>query len=338
MKLRTRWAVSGIAVWIGLSGALGASRIGEHFWPTPNDAFARGKGLSQFVQPTQTGRLESALWGCVRNNGSRFHEGIDLKAIHRDRHGEPSDSIYAFDDGVVSYVNRNPSKSSYGRYIVVEHPEWMPGMVTLYAHLSAVPDRIKAGLSVRGGQTIATMGRSASYAIPRERAHLHFEIGLWLGPRFQKWYDTRRFDTRNDHRSYNGMNIVGTNVWALLQSLRSGETRSVAEYFAAERTAVLVTIWDDGIPDLLQVNPQLMINDLLPMDHAGWRIAFSASGVPLRFEALSGSERAGSKRMTVEIVDEGLAKSDPCAAMVRPGTIGGPSARLSSLLDRLFVD
>lgn len=338
MKFRKKLAVSGIAMCIGLSGAFGASRIGEHFWPTPNDAFVKERGLSHFAQPTQSGRLESALWGCVRNSGSRFHEGIDLKALHRDRRGEATDDIYVFGDGVIRYVNRNPSKSSYGRYIVVEHSQWMPGMVTLYAHLSSVPDRIAPGLSVRGGETIATMGRSASYTIPRERAHLHFEVGLWLGPRFQKWYDSRGFDTANDHQSYNGMNIVGTNVWALLQSLRSGETRNVVEYFATERTAVLVTVWESGIPDLLQVNPELMINDLLPMDHAGWRIAFSASGLPLRFEALSASERAGSKTVTVEVVDERLANSDACAAMIRSGAIGGASNRLSSLLDRLFTN
>lgn len=338
MKFRRRLGVSGIAIWVFLGGANGASRIGEHFWPTPNDAFVKERGLSHFAQPTVSGRLESALWGCVRNGGSRFHEGIDLKALNKDRRGEATDGIYAFDDGVVRYVNLNPSKSSYGRYIVVEHPQWMPGMVTLYAHLSAVPDRIAAGVSVRGGETIATMGRSASYTIPRKRAHLHFEIGMWLGPQFQNWYDQQGFDTPNDHEAYNGMNIVGTNVWALLQSLRSGEARNVVEYFAMQQTAVLVTVWDDGIPDILRVNPELMTNNILPAGHAGWRIAFSASGLPLRFEAISASERSGPKRVTVEVVDERLAKADACVSMMQSRSSGSPSNRLSSLLNRLFTN
>ena len=103
-------------------------------------------------------------------------------------------------------------------------------------------------------------------------------------------------------------------------------------------TAVLVTIWDDGIPDILRVNPELMTNTVLPADHAGWRIAFSASGLPLRFEAISASKRSGSKRVIVEIVDERLAKTDACVSMMQPRSSGSPSNRLSSLLNRLFTN
>jgi hypothetical protein len=81
-----------------------------------------------------------------------------------------------------------------------------------------------------------------------------------------------------------------------------------------------------------------MVNDILPADHAGWRIAFSASGLPLRFEAISASERSGSKRVSVEIVDERLAKSDACISMMQSRSGGTPSNRLSSLLNRLFTD
>jgi len=296
----------------------------------------KGRGLSHFAQPTQSGRLESALWGCVRNNGTRFHEGIDLRSIQRDGRGESVDRIYAFDRGIVRYASRDPSKSSYGRYIVVEHPHWMSGMVTLYAHLSYVPERIKPGLEVRGGEAIGVMGRSASYTIPKERAHLHFEIGMWMGAGFRKWYDRQRFDTPNDHGDFNGMNIVGANVWSWLQKLKSGQAKSVMECFAAEPTAVRVTVWEKSIPDALRANPELMTNTFLPADLAGWRISFAASGLPLRFEALSASlKRPDSQRVSIEAVDSRLAESRSCIALLRSGR---PSGRLSSLLGRLFVD
>ncbi len=311
-----------------------SSRIGAHYWLTPNQAFLQGKPLSHFVQPTQSGNLTSALWGCVRNGGARFHEGLDLKPIRRDSRGEALDSIYAFDAGVVQYVNRDADASSYGRYIVVEHGQWMPGMVSLYAHLSAIPSHVKPGLQVDGGEVIGQMGRSASYSIPRERAHLHFEVGLWLGPRFQRWYDIQRFKTPNDHGVYNGMNIVGLDVWELLKALRSGEVRTVMEYVATLPVAVSATVWDNGIPDLLQVNPELMVNALLPTDHAGWRIDFAASGVPIRFEALSASQRSGSGGTTVRVADSRASRAQPCIELSRGGV---PSPRLNATLERLFV-
>lgn len=319
-------------------GLESSERIGEHFWPTPNSAFVEGKPLVHFVQPTESGKLSSALWGCVRNNGSRFHEGIDLKAIRKDRQGEPIDSVFAFDDGIVRYVNLEAGKSSYGRYLVIEHPQWSPGMVTLYAHLRAVPNSVKPGVQVKGGQPIATMGRSASYTIPRSRAHLHFEVGLWLGGEFQKWYDRQRFGDRNDHGDFNGMNIIGLDVWALLQALKRGVVSNVIEYVAAEPIAISVTLWDSQIPDLLQVNPDLMSNYVLPDNHEGWRIGFSASGLPLRFEALASRPESSPKHTTMQVVNEGLARSQSCLSLIGAGRNPVPSNRLNGILQRLFID
>ena len=337
MKFKTRSAASLFVVLL-LSVSLSASeRIGDHFWPTPNNAFVKGRTLAHFVQPTESGKLNSALWGCVRNNGSRFHEGIDLKATQKDSHGEPTDSVFAFDRGIVRYVNLEPRLSSYGRYIVIEHLHWSPGMVTLYAHLSAVPNAIRSGVEVAGGQPIATMGRSASYTIPRSRAHLHFEIGLWLGGEFQRWYDEQRFDDLNDHGEFNGMNIIGMDVWAILQALKRGEVANVVEYLAAEPAAVSVNHWDPQIPDLLQVNPDLMTNYVIPENHEGWRIDFSASGLPLRFEALASKTRSSS-RTTIQVVNERVASSHSCLGLISGGGTPALGAKLNGILQRLFVD
>ena len=133
MIFKTRSAASLIVGLLSSVGLSASENIGDHFWPTSNSAFVEGRSLAHFVQPTESGKLNSALWGCVRNNGARFHEGIDLKATQKDRHGEPTDSVFAFDKGIVRYVNLDSRLSSYGRYIVIEHPHWSPGMVTLYA-------------------------------------------------------------------------------------------------------------------------------------------------------------------------------------------------------------
>ncbi len=328
-------ARASLAAVFAISGALADLRIGDHHWPTPNTSFLERKSLGHFAQPTQSGALQSALWGCVRNSGSRFHEGIDLKALSRDSRGEATDAIFAFDSGVVQYVNRDPSKSSYGRYLVIEHSHWIPGLVTLYAHLAQVPNRLVPGTRVSAGERIATMGRSASYTIPKARAHLHFEVGMWLGPAFQRWYDGQNFDTPNDHGLYNGMNIVGFDVWSLLQEIRDGRADSVIDYFHSLPAALTVRVWDPSIPDLLRASPELLVNTVLPAGHAGWEIDFSASGVPLRFEALAASDRKDVGAVEIAYANDRLLAQNSCVSLLRSGK---PSPRLSSLLRRLFID
>ena len=126
--------------------------------------------------------VESGMFGCVRSHGHRLHEGIDIKCLERDRHGEPTDPVHAVADGTVAFINGKPGLSNYGRYIVLEH-RWDGVTVhTLYAHLSAIADGLAAGQPVRKAQVIATLGHSTNTRerIPADRAHLHFEINLLL--------------------------------------------------------------------------------------------------------------------------------------------------------------
>ena len=84
-------------------------------WPTPNPAFARGMGYSAFLQKTGPDKqFSSGAFGCVRNNGYKFHEGLDLYPVSRDKSGRAEDSIYAAMDGIVAYVNSVSGYSAYG--------------------------------------------------------------------------------------------------------------------------------------------------------------------------------------------------------------------------------
>ncbi|MGZ5021195.1 MAG: M23 family metallopeptidase, partial [Chthoniobacterales bacterium] len=103
--------------------------------PTENDALFRGGGpeFYQYITRDFKGEKstpwEGGQYGFVRNpveTGSglvytRFHEGIDIKPMHRDANGEPLDEVRAIADGTVVYVNTVAGYSNYGRYIVVEH-------------------------------------------------------------------------------------------------------------------------------------------------------------------------------------------------------------------------
>lgn len=314
--------------------------LGPHFWPTPNPEFISSGGMDGVLQPTVSGRITSGLFGCVRNGGHRFHEGIDLLAIHRDRRNESTDSVFAFDDGIVRYVNRVAGNSSYGRYIVIEHPKIAPGFVSLYAHLRSVPESIQANIEVSGGERIAMMGRSAGgYSIPRSRAHLHFELGLWLGSDFQNWYDQQSFGSDNEHGSYNGMNIVGADVWRLCGSIRRGEANDAWEYLMSEQFAVEAYVRDTKIPELLRVNPQLLENDVIPADHAGWRVELTWYGLPTRFRALTVEEMTGHERwLEVEVLRPDLMEGMHCMDLARSSVSGGAGSKTTSLMRRLFVD
>jgi peptidoglycan LD-endopeptidase LytH len=281
---------------VAVVAAAAAQRV-DLAWPTPNLAYFEGKPLQDYVQPTASGEPTSGLYGCVRSGGAQFHEGLDLKPIKRDRRGEPLDPIFATYHGVVRHISRNPGESSYGRYIVIEHTDLAPAVMSLYAHLSDVAPGLKVGERVERGQTIGTMGRSASgYAIPRERAHLHFEIGLWLSRDFQRWYDWKKFGSRNEHRLWNGMNLIGVDPLDVFASLRSGKVENLQQYFSKLQPAVKVKIATKYIPDFVERYPALVTRSMPSPDvFAGWEVVFNEMGVPFSWTPLTAAEVAGMK-------------------------------------------
>src|SRR5580658_1484085 len=95
------------------SVAVGASaRAVDLCLPTANDALLRPGADADFFQPTIEGTVESGMFGCVRANGHRFHEGVDIKCLQRDRQGEPTDPVHAVADGEVGFINSKPGLSN----------------------------------------------------------------------------------------------------------------------------------------------------------------------------------------------------------------------------------
>src|ERR1700675_197991 len=119
--------------------------------PTDNDALLRPGADADYFQPTVDGTVESGMFGCVRSHGHRFHEGIDIKCLQRDRRGEPTDPIHAVADGEVAFINTKPGLSNYGRYIVLQHNWDNVSVCTLYAHLSEVTAGLVVDQPVRKG-------------------------------------------------------------------------------------------------------------------------------------------------------------------------------------------
>ncbi len=315
-----------------------AQRV-EISWPTPSKAWERGSDYKSWAQPTVSGDPRSGLWGSVRSSGTQFHEGLDIKPVGRDRNGEATDSVSAAMDGVVRHINTKPGDSSYGRYVVLEHPGFSPAVYTLYAHLAKVEPGLRAGLSVSRGQRLGIMGRSAGgYAIPKERAHLHFEIGLRLTDDFASWFTWKKFGSPNQHGIWNGMNLMGINPQDFLDQWRRRRVDNFAQYFSGLDSAVRVRVVTTRTPDFIRRYPALLKK---PIDGlvGGWEVQCDVTGLPFTWTPLSPRDVAGKRPGTVEIVamDNAALRSFRGKTLVR--TRNGhhtPGPDLNTMLQLVF--
>lgn len=273
-------------------------------WPTPNPAWLQGAPLEAYIQPTASREITSGLFGSVRRGGYQFHEGIDLGPVRRDARGEALDEIYAVMDGVVRHVSARAGDSSYGRYLVLEHPGTEPGIYTLYSHLATFAPGIEAGRVVARGQVLGIMGRSAGgYVIPPERAHLHFEMGLRLTDDFASWYEWKKFTTPNRHDRWNGMNLMGFDPLDFYNRFRGREVNHFGDYLRTLEEAVVVRVAIAGRPDFVRRYPSLVRTPEggEPMMIAGWEVQVDQTGLPYAWTPLSraelGTQRAGEVKV-----------------------------------------
>ena len=89
------------------------------------------------------------------------HLGIDIKA-------DKTSIVKAAADGTVKSIKNDPR---YGLTVVIEHTN---GFSTVYANLLTA-EFVVAGENVKMGQTIGTVGNSATFEI-LDDPHLHFEL------------------------------------------------------------------------------------------------------------------------------------------------------------------
>ncbi len=313
----------------------------EFSWPTPNPAWEQGRDYTSWVQPTVSGDPDSGLFGCMRSGGAQFHEGLDIRPVaRRDSRGEATDKVSATMDGIVRHVNTSPGNSSYGRYIVIEHPDLTPAVYTLYAHLARVDAGIRPGVRVKRGQDLATMGRSAGgYAIPKERAHLHYEIGLIATTQtFTSWYGWRKFGSPNEHGPYNGMNLMGIDPQDFLRELRRKRVDNLQEYFDRLQPVVRVRVATTRTPDFINRYPSLLRKPVSGLV-AGWEVECNATGLPYAWTPLSAAELGGQRTGTAQVVwaDPAKLRAARCKSLAKSArggyTVGSD---LKTMLELVF--
>ena len=198
---------------------------------------------------------------------------------------------------------QSPGESSYGRYVVLEHPGVAPAVYTLYAHLARIAPELRVGRDVAAGAVLGVMGHSSGgYMIPRERSHLHFEIGVVVTHQFQAWYDRRRFGSRNEHGIWNGMNLLGIDPLAFYDDWRARRIDTVLDFFQRMPAVVRVRIATYRKPDFVTRYPALLTKPLPLGPVAGWEISFNATGVPFAWTPLQSTDVAGLRFDQPQIV------------------------------------
>lgn len=208
--------------------------------------------------------------------GTKFHEGIDIKPIKRDRSSNPLDSVNAIASGTVAYVNPHAGNSNYGKYVVIKH-SWKCGPIySLYAHLSTTS--VKAGQRIKQGDQLGQMGYTGR-GINRERSHVHLELDLMVSKKFETWHN-KSFGSKNHHGLHNGLNMAGMDIAALFLAQKKDPSLTIPRYLSTVPVYYKITIPNKGKLDLVSRYPWLARGD----HHArtpSWEISFTASGFPL---------------------------------------------------------
>ncbi len=308
-------------------------------WPTPNPAFSQGLQIAKFLQKTNPEKpVSSGAYGCVRNNGYKFHEGLDLFPLKRDARGRADDIVFAAMDGIVRHASRTTTHSSYGKYIVIEHPGVKPALYSLYAHLAEIDPNIKPGVTVRVASRLGMMGNTASYRIPLNRSHLHFEVGLRLSDHFQAWYAKRPFKTPNRHGNFSGFNLVGLDPLSFYGSYKSKSIATPLAFIQSLPIVAKVRVRSSRIPDFVKRYPSLSMQLKPGESPKAWDAYFAAHGFPVRIEPASGEPPKGKSPYRILSYDEAAdSASRKCRGIIiHNGKQLAPSDQLTSYLELLF--
>lgn len=207
-----------------------------------------------------------------------LHEGIDVQPLRRDPAGNPLDDVLAAGPGRVAHVSKEAGASNYGRYIVIEHRIDGCPIYTLYAHLATT--EVIPGQVVKQGDVLGRMGFSGA-GINRQRAHVHFEIGILLSENFESWYRAHMGGTPNRHGIYNGMNLSGTDPAAVLAAAAKDPDFQLTRFLAAQEPVFQITIPSSPDISLLRDYPWLIPNGEIASPPA-WKISFTGTGFPVR--------------------------------------------------------
>ena len=249
-----------------------------------------------------------------------MHEGIDIRCLQRNRRGEPTDPVMAAADGTVVYFSTKPALSNYGKYVVVRHVIEGIEIYSLYAHLSEIQPGLNVGKQVRAGEVIATMGRTSNTGetITKDRAHVHFELNVFVNEGFPGWYKKNFPNQRNDHGIWNGQNLNGLDAREILLAEHNPAAKfSLLNFLRSQTELCRVLVRATNFPYLKRYPMLVLPNPTAQKEGvAGYEIALNYNGVAFALIPRAASEIKGQSRFQLLSVNEAEEKANPCRHLV----------------------
>jgi len=317
--------MTGVIVRAGLIAAayFGINSLGAQTpfaFPTANHALYEPGNELKFFAPTTPDRpWTSGAFGCVRDNGTRMHEGMDIRCLQRDRHGEPTDPVSATADGTVVYFSKKPGLSNYGNYVVIRHIIEGLEIYSLYGHLSEIRPGLTIGEAVRAGEVIGTMGRTSSNeSIAKERAHVHFELNVFVNENFANWYKKNSPTERNYQGIWNGQNLNGLDDrQILLDEQREGSRFSLLNFIRSQNELCRVQVRATAFPYLKRYAALVLRNPRAEKEGvAGYEIALNYNGVAFALMPRAESEMKSRGKYCLLSVNEAEEAANHCRRLV----------------------
>ena len=228
---------------------------------------------------------EAGSFGLVRNAVrienqvvlTKFHEGIDISPVNRDKAGNPLDLVSSIADGKVVYTSPVAGRSNYGKYVVVEHAWDGSSIYSLYAHLAEITS--VPGDPVKAGSVLGRMGYTGA-GINRTRAHVHLEIGMMLSRNYDSWNRHQKTGA-NYHGLFNGMNLIGADASGFFLGHKENPELTFSQYVTRTPAYFKVAVPSKGVPDFVTRHPWLLKGT--PEGAKSWEISMSPLGLPVAF-------------------------------------------------------
>ncbi|MFQ3577556.1 MAG: M23 family metallopeptidase, partial [Verrucomicrobiia bacterium] len=196
----------------------------------------------------------------------------------RDPSGEPIDPVLAVADGKVVYRTRVGATSGYGQYIVIEHLWESAPYYSLYAHLNRID--VSESQNVRQGEQIGLLGYTGT-GINKARAHLHFEINLFLSTYFERWHSEFFPSKTNHHGVFNGINLAGFDVASFYLEHNKNPSLTPAQFLSRLTPHFTVRVPAIQPPQVARRYPWMAPQRLTSRTGA-WDVSFDSSGLPLK--------------------------------------------------------
>jgi murein DD-endopeptidase MepM/ murein hydrolase activator NlpD len=289
-------------------------------FPTANHALFDKGGEERFFVGTVGKPWTTGTFGCVRSGGWQMHEGLDIRCLQRDQHGEPTDPVLATADGTVVYISTRPSLSNYGNYVVVRHQVEGLEIYSLYAHLREVRHDLKIGQAVKAGEQVAVMGRTANTheGISKDRAHVHFELNLLVNDRFASWFKKASPGQRDDHGEWNGQNLLGIDPRLILLGQHEQGAKFSLLGFLHDQTELCRVFmrktdfpWLKRYAALVRSNPRAQKEGI-----SGYELALNFNGVAFELIPRAASEVKGKAKFMLLSVNDAEYQKSPGRRLV----------------------